>query len=92
MPKEKTQLDHDVRRIVDRAFEDMFEALDRLRGVEPADILKALNEQGEHDVAEQYEDWLGEDAPSAGMAPKPTALEEHAAAMAALREKESKND
>lgn len=56
-------LESDVRRIVDRGFEDMFDAFDRLRGVEPADILRVLNAQGDVDVADQYEDWLGDDAP-----------------------------
>jgi hypothetical protein len=90
MPEKKTELDHAVRRIVDRGFEDMFEAFDRLRGAEPADILDILKKSGEVDVADQYEDWLGEDAPTAPKPePTPTALEEHTRAMAALREKEN---
>jgi hypothetical protein len=89
----------DVRRIVDRGFEDMFEALDRLKGAEPADILAALKESGEYDVADQYEDWLGDDAPrdpdtgpagdptvpDPGNAPSYDALAEHLRAVEATR-------
>jgi hypothetical protein len=91
-------LHSDVRRIVDRAFEDMFEAFDRLRGVEPADILADLKASGEYDVADQYEDWLGDDAPKdperaadGGVVPDPggadsyRGLSEHLSAMEALR-------
>ena len=100
MPEYKEGLEDTVRRVLDRGFEDMFENLDRITGVEPADIIRVLVERGETDVLDGYEEWLREgdahpedthpstmgEVPDPGDAESYKALDEHLKAVKAARE------
>lgn len=59
MSEEK--LKADVRRIVERHYEDMFMAFDNL-GVREEAILDTLNSLGEPGLCEAYDDWIREGA------------------------------
>jgi hypothetical protein len=65
MPDYKESVPDAVRRIVDRGYDDICEKLDNIKDAEPAAILDALKERGEIDLADYYEEWLGDDAPRA---------------------------